>query len=509
MGESTMAKSSIPDSKSSTSASVTVDGGPEVMNFINGAFVRSRGKTFLPVMNPGIGKQIANVPLSPAIEVDEAVQSARSAFTAWSALPMKERAQVFYRYKILMEQHYAELVEIIGEENGKTTLEANAEIDRAIEIVEFAASMPQLAAGEIMEVSRGVECRFERSPLGVVASITPFNFPNMVPNWTIPNALVLGNTMVLKPSQFTPLSAMRIAELLQEAGLPNGVFNIVNGAQETVEAICDHRGIEALTFVGSTKVAKVVYIRATSQLKRALCLGGAKNHLILLPDANESMAASNIVASMSGCAGQRCMAASAMVAVGNVEHIIELMCQEAKKVIPGKNLGAVISVEAKKRIEGYITEAEQHGATILVDGRNTIVDGKPNGFYVGPTIIDHVLPEMKIAQEEVFGPVLSIVRVKTLDEAIAIENASPYGNAASVFTQSGGLARYVMERASAGMIGINIGVPVPRDPFSFGGWNESKFGACDITGKSSIEFFTKLKKTTTKWNAESKVNWMS
>jgi malonate-semialdehyde dehydrogenase (acetylating) / methylmalonate-semialdehyde dehydrogenase len=504
MSDATAAGSSVR-----SSGTIQVDGICEIQNFINGKFVRSRAKQFFPVMNPGVGKQIAKVPLSPGIEVDDAVRIARSAFSSWAAMPIKERAQVFYRYKVLVERDFKRLAELVEEENGKTAAEAKAEIDRAIEIIEFAASMPQLAAGEVMEVSRGVECRVERFPLGVVASVTPFNFPNMVPNWTIPNALVLGNTMVLKPSQFTPFSAIRIAELLKEAGLPDGVFNIVNGAQESVETLCDHTGIEALTFVGSTRAAKAVYVRSTSHLKRALCLGGAKNHLILLPDANETMAASNIIASMSGCAGQRCMAASAMVAVGNVDHIIKLMCEEARKIIPGKNLGAVISADSKNRIEGYITEAEQQGATILVDGRNAAVDGRPNGFYIGPTVIDNVRPEMKIAQEEVFGPVLSIVRVKTLDEALAIENANPYGNAAAVFTQSGGLARYVMERASAGMIGINIGVPVPRDPFSFGGWNDSKFGACDITGKSSVEFFTKMKKTTTKWNPESKANWMS
>jgi len=504
-----MIETSADVTKSPNGKNAAHDGIKVVQNYVNGKFTKSRADKFFPVMNPCIGKQIAKVPLSPAIEVDEAVRIARSAFAPWSALPIKERAQVFYRYKALVEKNFQELADLIQEENGKTGPEASAELDRAIEVIEFAASMPQLAAGEILEVSRGVECRVEHYPLGVVASITPFNFPNMVPTWTIPNALVLGNTMILKPSQFTPLSAIRIAELLKEAGLPDGVFNVVNGAQETVEALCDHPNIEALTFVGSTRVAKVVYARATAHLKRALCLGGAKNHLILLPDAHESMAASNIIASMSGCAGQRCMAASAMVAVGSVDHIIKLMCEEAKKIVPGKNLGAVISADARKRIEGYITEAEQQGARVLVDGRNAVVKEKENGYYVGPTIIDNVRPEMKIAQEEVFGPVLSIVRVKSLDEAIAIENASPYGNAASVFTQSGGLARYVAERASAGMIGVNIGVPVPRDPFSFGGWNESKFGACDITGKSSVEFFTRLKKTTTKWNPDSKVNWMS
>jgi malonate-semialdehyde dehydrogenase (acetylating)/methylmalonate-semialdehyde dehydrogenase len=331
----------------------------------------------------------------------------------------------------------------------------------------------------------------------------------MVPNWTIPNALALGNTMILKPSEQVPLSANRIAEILAEAELPKGVLNVVHGAQAAVEAICDHPGIDAVSFVGSTKVAKIVYQRATSNLKRALCLGGAKNHLIVLPDANEEMTASDVAASMTGCAGQRCMAASAMVAVGKVDAIIDRLCEETKKIIPGKNLGAIISQQAKERIEGYIAEAEAQGAKILVDGRDATVEGKENGYYVGPTVIDFVTPDMKIAKEEVFGPVLAILRTSTLDEAIEIENNSPYGNAASVFTQSGGLAKYVADHASAGMIGVNIGVPVPREPFSFGGWNESKFGTGDITGESSIEFWTKLKKTTTKWNPEARTNWMS
>ena len=478
-------------------------------NYVDGAWVSSHASEFLPVMNPSSGTQIAEVPLSPSIDVDEAVRSAKKAFRSWSTIPIKERAQVFYRYKTLLEKNAQALAELVHEENGKTMSEAMAEVEKAIEVTEFACSMPQLASGEILEVSRGVECRIDRYPLGVVACITPFNFPSMVPNWTIPNALVLGNTMILKPSEQVPLSSCMIADLLKEAGLPDGVFNVVNGSQAVVEALCDHPGIEAISFVGSTRVAKIVYTRATSHLKRALCLGGAKNHLIVLPDASEDMTASNVAASMSGCAGQRCMAASAMVAVGNVDRIIQKLCDEAKKIIPGKNLGAVISKKAKERIEGYITEAEKQGAKVLVDGRNVVVEGNENGYYVGPTVIDHVLPEMRIAQEEVFGPVLSIIRAKNVDEAITIENNSPYGNAASVFTQSGGMARYVIENASAGMIGVNIGVPVPREPFSFGGWNDSKFGSGDITGKSSIEFFTKLKKTTTKWNPESKVNWMS
>ncbi|RZK31241.1 MAG: aldehyde dehydrogenase family protein, partial [Hymenobacter sp.] len=315
--------------------------------------------------------------------------------------------------------------------------------------------------------------------------------------------------MVLKPSEQVPLSAIKIAELLKEAGLPDGVLNIVNGDRAVVEAICDHPAIQAVSFVGSTKIAKVVYRRATANLKRCVALGGAKNHLLVLPDAQPDMTASNVAASMSGCAGQRCMAGSTMVAVGGVDHIISKLVEEAKKIVPGQNLGSVISREAKARIEQHITDAEAAGATILLDGRNTQVLGHEGGYYVGPTVIDHVTPDMAIAREEVFGPVLAILRAKTLDEGIALENASNYGNAAAVFTQSGSHARYVMEHASAGMIGVNIGVPVPREPFSFGGWNESKFGACDITGKSSIEFWTQLKKTTTKWNPESRVNWMS
>ncbi len=485
------------------------NGVRNLLNFIGGKWIESRASEYLPVMNPSIGQQIAKVPLSTSRDVDDAVRAARGALNAWSNSPIKERVQVFFRYKTLMEKHIDALAALVHEENGKTMSEARAEVEKSIEVTEFACSMPQLIAGEILEVSKGVECRIDRFPVGVVASITPFNFPNMVPNWTIPNALVLGNTMVLKPSELVPLSSIRIAELLKEAGLPDGAFNIVHGGQEAVEAICDDSSIDAITFVGSTKVAKLVYARATSHMKRAVCLGGAKNHLIVLPDAHEDMTASNVAASMSGCAGQRCMAASAMVAVGNIDHIIKKLCDESRKIIPGKNLGAVISKKAKERIEGYITEAEKQGAKVLVDGRNYVVAGKEDGYYVGPTVIDYVRPDMRIAQEEVFGPVLAILRANTVDDALKIENANPYGNAASVFTQSGGAARYVIEHASAGMIGVNIGVPVPREPFSFGGWNDSKFGAGDITGKSSIEFLTKPKKTTIKWNADAKVNWMS
>ena len=481
----------------------------KVKNYYNGKFHTSGAQDFLDVVSPVDGNLLSQVPMSSVEELNAAVESAKNAFESWSKTPIKERVQVFFKYRYLLEKNFDELTALVSEENGKTYDEAKAEVEKSIELTEFACSMPQLVAGEILEVSKGVECRTEHFPLGVVASIVPFNFPLMVPNWTVPNALVLGNAMIIKPSELVPLSCLRMAELLQEAGLPDGVFNIVHGGKEIVEAICAHRDIEAVSFVGSTRVAKLVYQQATHNLKRCVALGGAKNHLFVLPDANPQMTATNVTASMSGCAGQRCMAASAMLAVGDVNPIIEQICDEAKKVVAGKNLGAVISKAAKERIENYITEAENAGAKILVDGRGAKVAGKENGTYVGATVIDFVTPEMSVAREEIFGPVISIMRTENLDEALKIENANPYGNAASVFTQSGGAARYIMEHASAGMIGVNIGVPVPREPFSFGGWNDSRFGANDITGKSSIEFWTKLKKTTTKWNAEAGVNWMS
>ena len=480
-----------------------------IQNFINGKFVNaSTGKT-LDVISPLDGNHLSTVPMSSSKDLDDAVQAAKAAFPAWSKTPIKERVQVFFRYKTLLENHLKELSELCSEENGKTYGESVAEIEKCIELTEFATSLPQLITGEILEVSKGVECRTEHVALGVVASIVPFNFPSMVPNWTLPNAIALGNCMIMKPSEKVPLSCGRIAELLKEAGLPDGVFNVVHGDVDIVNAICDHPNIEAVSFVGSTKVAKIVYQRSTNNLKRCLALGGAKNHLLVLPDAIPGMTAQNVAASMSGCAGQRCMAASAMIGVGNVDAIVDKICDEARKIIPGENLGAVINKESQERIEKYISEAEKDGAKILVDGRHTKVAGKENGTYVGPTVIDYVTPEMSVAKEEIFGPVISIMRTNTVDEALAIENANPYGNAASVFTQNGAMARYIIDKASAGMIGVNVGVPVPREPFSFGGWNESKFGVGDITGKSSIEFWTKLKKSTTKWNPEAGVNWMS
>lgn len=469
-----------------------------VRNFLSGEFAPFEGD-HLDVVSPLDDSLLSRAPLSNRATLDAAVAAARRAFPAWSGRTVKERSQVFYAYRGVLDKHRDELATLIHEENGKTLDEGRAEVAKAMEVTEFACSLPQLTVGEVLDVSPGVECRVQHAPLGVVASITPFNFPCMVPHWTIPISLCLGNCLLLKPSEKVPLTAQRTASLLQQAGLPAGVFSVLHGDRRIVEAICDHPHIAAISFVGSTAAAKSVYLRGTGNLKRVLALGGAKNHLVVLPDADAGPTAVNVTASMAGCAGQRCMAAASLLAVGDVSHIIERICAEARRMVPGENLGAVISREAKLRIERYITEAEAAGAKVLVDGRGATVRGCENGSYVGATVLDNVHPQMRIAQEEVFGPVLAIIRAGSMDEALAIENASPYGNAAVVYTRDGELARAFVERASAGMIGVNVGVPVPREPFGFGGWNDSRFGVGDITGKSSIALWTQSKKVTTRW----------
>lgn len=467
-------------------------------NYIQGSYAPASPRS-QDVTSPVNGELLTTVPLANESELQTAIESAKQAFPGWSDLTLRQRCDVFYRYRNLLQDNLEELSRVCHEENGKTIAESKAEVLKAIELTELACSLPNLVAGESLEVSPGFDCSIQQAPLGVVACITPFNFPIMVPHWTIPMALALGNTMIFKPSEQVPISGARIAELLTEAGLPDGVFNVVHGDRHTVEAICDHPDIEAITFVGSTPVAKSVYARATSTYKRALAMGGAKNHLIVMPDADVEHTAANVAASACGCAGQRCMAAATMVAVGNVDHIVNKVVEQSMTLVPGKNLGAVISEKAKTRIEGYITDAVEQGATILLDGRGTTVEGCENGSYVGPTVLDNVTPDMNIANAEVFGPVLSIIRTDNLNGAVQLENASPYGNAAVVYTQDGQVAREFADRASAGMIGVNVGVPVPREPFGFGGWNESRFGVGDITGRGSIQFWTQSKKITSHW----------
>ena len=480
----------------------------KIENFIGGKFQNAENDT-IPIYNPQKGNIIGDVVNSTNNDLKLAIKCALSAYKTWSNFTLKERAEIFYEFRNQLIKNLDSLSELIVEENGKILSEAKAEVLKGIELTEFACSMPQIISDEIQEVSKGVECRSSHESIGIVASIAPFNFPIMVPMWTIPNALILGNCMVFKPSEQTPIGVSKIAELLKLSGLPDGVFNVINGDKKIVKAICENDDISAVSFVGSTKIAKIVYQMSTQNLKRCIALGGAKNHLIVLPDADKEMASDDILASMSGCSGQRCMAASAMVGVGEIQEVIDKLVMKAKKMIPGENLGSVISKNAQLRIKNYIDEAEKNGAKILLDGRSVKVKGKEEGYFIGPTIIDNVTPDMKIAKEEVFGPVLAIMRTNEIDEAIKIENRSKFGNASSVYTQDGKLADYVSEKVCAGMIGVNIGVPVPREPFSFGGWNDSRFGVGDITGKSSINFWTQLKKRTTKWNKGAKKNWMS
>ncbi len=464
----------------------------------------------LPVTAPSTGEIITEVPLSRASELDAAVQAAAKAQVDWAAEPLKDRVQVFYRMKALIERDLDRLAEVVTLENGKTLAESRGSVLRGLECLEFAASLPQIATGTVMEVSRGVECRTTRTPLGVVAGITPFNFPFMVPLWMIPIAIGMGNAFVLKPSEQTPLSAMELGRLLEEAGLPAGIFSVVHGDREIVEAICDHPGISAIGFVGSTRVAEAVFTRGSATGKRVRAMGGAKNHLIVVPDADPDMTAANVTASVTGCAGQRCMAASVLVAVGDCDSIIDRIKEHMQRLVGGTDIGAIISEAAYDRITGYLERVEEGGAELILDGREAVsADAPSGGRYLGASIIDHASPDHEASCEEIFGPTLTIIRCATIDEALAIENANPYGNAAAIYTSSGGTAQYFADNASAGMIGVNIGVPVPREPFAFGGWNDSSFGGGDITGPTAIDFWSRAKKVTTKWVASGAANWMS
>ena len=484
----------------------------KMKNWIGGKLSEPAARNYKNIYCPYTGEVVGEYPQGTGADVDQAVESARTAFPGWAAVNVKDRAQVMFKLKTLLERDFDELSNLAAMESGKTLAEARASIDKGIELVEYGASMPAKIPSDYLEVSEGVTCRLTREPHGVVASITPFNFPMMVPLWTVPIALTAGNCMVMKPSEQVPLSAMRLGELLQEAGLPDGAFNIVNGDVEVVRELCRHPTIKALSFVGSTKVAKIVYESATRTYKQVTALGGAKNYLTCLPDADMSYAPAQIVNSAMGCAGQRCMATNVMIAVGDCDHVIEKMVEHAKSIRLGIDMGAIINKESVARIEGYITQAEKMGGEILVDGRGAspdVLPGSSNGYWVGPTLIDRATPDMPAACEEIFGPVLTILRVKSITEAMEIENRTPYGNQASVFTCSGAQAEYVTKHASAGMVGVNIGVPVPREPFSFGGWNESRFGANDLTGEDGIRFWTRNKKVTTKWITQANPNWMS
>lgn len=480
-----------------------------VPHVIGGEFVQNAAGRSLPVTNPATGETIARLPLASARELEEVVKKASQAQKSWGDTPLKDRVQVLFRLKSLIEERKNEIAKVVTLENGKTQEESVASIARAIECVEFATSLPQTSAGQVLEVSKGVECKMLRFPLGVVAGITPFNFPFMVPMWMIPLALACGNAFILKPSEQTPLASIEIAKLLKDAGLPAGVFSVIHGDKEIVDAICVNSEIKAIGFVGSTTVARIVYENGTASGKRVRALGGAKNHLCVVPDADPEMAASNIVASVTGCCGQRCMAASVLLAVGEVDDVIARVKAKMEAMIPGRDIGPIINKASLDKIRSYLARAEEGEAELLLDGRKARIEGSAAGNFIGPSIIDYANPKHEAALDEIFGPVLTIVRCDTLDEAIQVENANPYGNAAAIYTSSGEVANQWTTRASAGMIGVNIGVPVPREPFAFGGWNDSRFGDGDITGMPAIDFWSSTKKITTKWTAQHKSNWMS
>ena len=472
----------------------------EQKNWVTGNYQNSNSGNTISVISPYFDKEIATVPDSNYSDLDNAVISAKKVFPEWASRGIRDRADVMFNLKSIMEKNLEELAHLIALDNGKTIDDAKGSILRGKEVVEFATSLPSLLSGDSSAVGAGVTCTMTHEPLGVVAGITPFNFPAMVPLWMIPLAITVGNCFILKPSEQTPLSALKIAEYLKESGLPDGVFSVVNGSRDAVESICDHPDIKAVAFVGSSNVAKIVYSRSSANGKRALCLGGAKNHMIVVPDADQDSTAKGLLASSMGSAGQRCMAASVAVGVADIDPIIKQLVEEAKAFELGIDMGTIISRSALDRIISYIDDAEKMGAQVLVDGREaTPPAGYENGYWLGVTVLDGVDSDWPCAKEEIFGPVLSIIRTETLEDAMRIENDNQYGNAAAVFTTSGDVAKTISETASAGMIGINIGVPVPREPYSFGGWNESKFGHGDITGRSGVSFWTDLKKVTARW----------
>jgi malonate-semialdehyde dehydrogenase (acetylating) / methylmalonate-semialdehyde dehydrogenase len=479
----------------------------EVRNLIGGEWVGRDGRETEPVYDPATGEVIAETPLSTAEDVDRAVAKAEEAFPSWSSTPVVERARLLFRFKALLEEHFEELRDLVTLENGKDAKDAGGEVRRGIEVVEFACGMPTLLMGEtVRDVARGIDNASYRYPLGVVAAITPFNFPCMVPLWTLPVAIGAGNTYILKPSERTPISAVRLGELLVEAGLPEGVFNIVNGAKEAVDAILEHPGIRAVSFVGSHPVAEHVYKHGAAHGKRVQALAGAKNSMIVMPDAVLEKAVPNIISSAYGNAGERCLAGSVLVAVGDVaDRLVEAVKEgaQAMKVGPGSEEGSeltpVIRDSHREKVRGYIDLGEEEGAEVVLDGREPPLE---TGFFMGPTILDNVTDEMRVGREEIFGPVLSVVRVNSLDEAIEFTNTSPFGNACSIFTENGAAVRHWRENVGAGMLGVNIGVAAPMAFFPFNGIKNSFYGDLHATGKDGVRFFTENKVEITRWLSE-------
>jgi malonate-semialdehyde dehydrogenase (acetylating) / methylmalonate-semialdehyde dehydrogenase len=470
----------------------------EVRNFVGGRWEQRDGRETEPVYDPATGQVIAQTSLSSREDVDRAVKAAEAAFPDWSRTPVVKRTQVLFRFKMLLEEHFEELRDLVTLENGKDAKDAGGEVRRGIEVVDFACGMPTLTMGEtVRDVAHGVDNISYRVPLGVVAAITPFNFPCMIPLWTLPIAIGAGNTYILKPSERTPLCSQRLGELLVEAGLPEGVFNIVNGAHDAVNGILEHPGIKAVSFVGSKPVAEHVYTHGAAHGKRVQALAGAKNSMIVMPDVVLDKAVENIISSSYGNAGERCLAGSVLVAVGEIaEPLIQAIKERAQamKVGPGyepdSELTPLIRDSHRKRVKEYVDLGEQEGAEVALDGREPPLE---EGFFFGPTILDKVTGEMRVAREEIFGPVLSVVRVDSLDEAIEFTNASPFGNACSIYTESGSAVRHWTENIEAGMLGVNIGVAAPMAFFPFNGVKNSFYGDLHATGKDGVRFFTENK----------------
>ncbi|MGH9141447.1 MAG: CoA-acylating methylmalonate-semialdehyde dehydrogenase [Vicinamibacterales bacterium] len=495
-------------------STAAVAGGASIPFWINGQRASSQGSRRGTVTNAATGQVVRTVPFAVAADVDGAVKAAVAAFPAWRATPPLRRARILTRFRELMEQHQQELAQIVSEEHGKVFLDAMGSVQRGIEVIEFAAGAPHLLKGEHAgSVGRGVDAHSRLQPLGVCAGIAPFNFPVMVPLWMFPIALACGNTFVLKPSEKDPSASIRMAELLKEAGLPDGVFNVVHGDKEAVDAILQHPDVKAVSFVGSTPIAKYIYATAAANGKRVQALGGAKNHAVVMPDADLEFAADALIGAAYGSAGERCMAISAVVAVGAAgDALIARLADKAKRLkigpgtAEGMDMGPLVTQAHRDKVRGYVDAGVRAGATLVVDGRGLTVPGFEAGFFIGPTLFDHVSPAMSIYTDEIFGPVLVVLRARTLGEAIELVNRNPYGNGVAIFTSSGAAARLFEDEIEVGMVGINVPIPVPMAFFSFGGWKQSLFGDLHVHGLEGVYFNTRTKAVTTRWPNEESVS---
>lgn len=482
----------------------------KILDFIDGQWTDAKASDLLDVVNPAQGASIAQVVMTPSTVVAQAVEAGHAAFQEWRATPVTDRIQYMFKLKMLLEEHLDDIAKTITNECGKTYKESVGEMRRGIENVETACGMPSLIQGYNNEdIARGIDEHMFRQPLGVVAAITPFNFPGMIPLWFLPYAVATGNCFILKPSEKVPMTTAKLFELIEQAGFPKGVIQLVNGGKETVDALLDHPLVRAISFVGSTPVAKYIYSRATANGKRAQCQGGAKNPVIIMPDADMDTATRIMADSAFGCAGQRCLAASVAITVGDAKNTFtEQIADAATSRIVGYGLdddvqmGPVITKESKARIEGIIANGQQQGINVLVDGRSKSVGGYDDGYWVFPTVLDGVPPESDIAKTEIFGPVLSLMHANSIDDAIALVNARSFGNMACIFTSSGSAARKFRNEADAGNVGINIGVAAPMAFFPFSGWNDSFFGDLHAQGRHGVEFYTQTKVVVERWPKE-------